>query len=120
MTDEILALIWGLAVIVLVLVLAYLFTRYVAGRGMSGPVKGRYVKVLEAVSVGREQKLLLVQVGDQIHLLGVTAGRITELQTVGREEFDHWRESAGQSPAPESVSFQEALRRVLQQRRKSR
>ena len=55
MTDEILALIWGLAVIVLVLVLAYLFTRYVAGRGMSGPVKGRYVKVLEAVSVGREQ-----------------------------------------------------------------
>ena len=52
--------------------------------------------------------------------LGVTAGSITELQTVGREEFDHWRESAGQSPAPESVSFQEALRRVLQQRRKSR
>lgn len=117
MTEEILSLIWGLAVIVLVLALAYLFTRYVAGKGMSGTAKGRYVKVLEAVSVGREQKLLLVQVGEQIQLLGVTAGSITALQAVNREEFDRWRENAERPPASETMSFQEALRRVLQQRK---
>ena len=119
MRDEILELVWALAAICAVLLLSYWFTRYVvAGRAAAGRLKGRHVTVLEEIQVGKDQKLLLVQAGEQICLLGAAPGGITCLRTLNREEMGQWEQEGAPEGACRRISFQEALKSVLQQRRK--
>lgn len=102
-----------------VLLLSYWFTRYVvAGRAAAGRLKGRHVTVLEEIQVGKDQKLLLVQAGEQICLLGAAPGGITCLRTLNREEMGQWEQEGAPEGACQRISFQEALKSVLQQRRK--
>ncbi|HIQ40746.1 MAG TPA: flagellar biosynthetic protein FliO [Sulfurivirga caldicuralii] len=44
--------------------------------------KGQAIEILSAVAVGRQEKLLLVQVGGQQLLIGVTPSRISVLHTL--------------------------------------
>ena len=103
MRDEILELVWALAAICAVLLLSYWFTRYVvAGRAAAGRLKGRHVTVLEEIQVGKDQK----------------PGGITCLRTLNREEMGQWEQEGAPEGACQRISFQEALKSVLQQRRK--
>ena len=55
---------WTICAILGVLVLAYLFTRYVAGRGLGGGTSRlgkRMLTILDQVAVGKDQRLLLVR-----------------------------------------------------------
>ena len=66
-------LLWALFVTCLILVLAYWFTRYVAGHMMTGALgRGKHITVLEQVSVGKEQRLLLVRIGNRTYFLSAT------------------------------------------------
>lgn len=67
---------------------------------------------------GEGQKLLLVQAGEQICLLGAAPGGITCLRTLNREEMGQWEQEGAPEGACQRISFQEALKSVLQQRRK--
>ena len=65
---------WTICAILGVLVLAYLFTRYVAGRGQGGGpsrLGKRMLTILDQVAVGKDQRLLLVRAGETYYLLGV-------------------------------------------------
>ena len=120
MPPEIKSLLWVLVATVLILALAYWFTRYVVGRLAGGKFLGRQgrITVLEQVSVGKDQRLLLVQMGDKVYLLGVTPGGITRLETLSAEGAAGW--TAGENPpdAPaSSMGFREALRKVMNQRK---
>ena len=91
MRDEILELVWALAAICAVRLLSYWFTRYVvAGRAAAG----------------------------QICLLGAAPGGITCLRTLNREEMGQWEQEGAPEGACQRISCQEALKSVLQQRRK--
>ena len=119
MLPEIKARLWVLLATILVLALAYWFTRYVVGRLAGGrllPRPGR-MTVLEQLSVGKDQRLLLVKVGEKIHLLGVTPGGISRLETLTEEEAAAWAAEAKTPDAPPAVSFREALRSVIKQRK---
>lgn len=116
-------LLWSLFVVAAVLVLAYLFTKYGAGRlsSLGGGLRFRKGKmtILEQMPVGRDQKLLLVQIGDTVCLLGVAQGGITLLEKIPQETLDQWKqEEADQDEAGPKLSFQEALKKVLEQRKK--
>lgn len=118
---EVLQLIWALVVVAAVLVLAWLFTRFVAGR-MSGGAplglsKDKPVKLLAQLPVGREQRVLLVQVGEQCYLLGAAQGGVTLLDKLSLEEAENLRRLAAPAAEPgEKMGFQEALKKVLEQR----
>lgn len=117
MPIDILRLVWTLLVIVVVLVLAYLFTRFMAGQAAGGPHRfrrGRFT-VLDQVSVGKDQKLLLVQLKDQVYFLGAAQGGITCLDKLPAEELTQGEEAAGQ----QNPSFSEALQQVVNQWKKS-
>ena len=118
MPPEITSLLWALAVTVLMLALAYWFTRYVVGRLAGGRLLPRQSRmtVLEQLSVGRDQRLLLVKVGDKVYLLGVTSGGITRLETLTAEEAASWMAEEKASGGPPSMSFREALRNVIKPR----
>lgn len=118
MLPDILKLVWALLVILIVLVLSYLFTRFVAGRAAGGPSrfrKGR-ITVLDQATVGKDQKLLLVQLKDQIYFLGTAQGGITCLEKL--PAADLIPEDSG-SDAPRNPSFSEAFQQVMDQWKKS-
>ena len=121
MPGEILSLVGALLVIAAVLALAYLFTRYVAGRLTlgTGRARGRHISVLEQIPVGKDQKLIVAKVGEDIYLLGATPGSITCLRRMTGEEAEAWTQAQPpQDPAaPGGMSFRTALERVIAQRR---
>ena len=122
--EEVLQLIWALVVVAAVLVLAWLFTRFVAGR-MSGGAplglsKDKPVKLLAQLSVGREQRVLLIQVGEQYYLLGAAQGGVTLLDKLSEEESAELRRQAPPADPGERMGFQKALKKVLEQRNRQR
>lgn len=121
MIDDVVSLLWSILCIVAVLVLAYAFTRFVAGRAAGSNAvryRGRRLTVLEQVNVGKDQKLLLVRMGEGLYFLGVTQGGISCLKQVSPEEAERWKQEAedGQN-VPPALSFQEALRKVVERRK---
>ena len=118
MLENVTGLVGALLAIVLVLALAYVFTRYVVGRAPTGVRPGRRMTVLEQMNLGRDQKLLLVQVGDSVYLLGVAQGSVTYLRTIPKAQVDQWKQDAEGGAGAENPSFGAALQTVLRQRRK--
>ena len=117
--DTILSLTWLLVCVLVIIVLAYLFTKYAAGRGIGflGTGSGTdQFKVLTRLSLGREQSLALVQAGGRYLLLGVTPSEVSLVAELTQEEAQVlYTRPASDQPAP--PSFGEALRSVLQQKK---
>ncbi len=119
MLDNILSLLWVLVCVLVIIALAYLFTKYVAGKGAGflGPGGGSdRFKVLARLSLGREQSLVLVQAGERYFLLGVASAGVSLVSELSREEA----QALYQSPSDPGVtppSFSEALRTVLKQKK---
>ena len=111
------SLIWLLVCVLVVVVLAWLATRYVAGRGgMIGASGGsERFKVLSRLPLGREQSAVLVKAGEKYLLLGVTPSEITVLKELTQEEAEAVYALPPDQPAP--PSFGEALRTVLKQKK---
>ena len=111
------SLIWLLVCVLVIVVLAYLFTKYVAGRGGMVGVSGgsERFRVLARLPLGREQSAVLVKAGEKYLLLGVTASEITVLKELTPEEAEAVYAISPDQPAP--PSFGEALRNVLRQKK---
>ena len=91
--DSLLSLAWLLVCVAVIIVLAYLFTKYVAGRGggMMGLSGGtQRFKVLCRLPLGREQSAALVQAGGRFLLLGVAPSGVTLLAELTPEEGKEW------------------------------
>ena len=116
--EEWIALLRTILCAILIIGLAYWFTKYVAGRtgaGMFGVMKGtEQFRALARLSLGRDQALVLVQVGGRYFLLGVTPAAVSNLAEFTKEEAETW---PGNQEQPAPPSFGEALRTVLQQKR---
>ncbi len=117
--DSILSVIWLLVCVLAVIALAYLFTKYVAGRGggFLGAAGGTdQFKALARLSLGREQSLVLVRAGERYLLLGAAPSGVSLVAELTPEEAQALYPSPGPGqPAP--PSFGEALRTVLKQRK---
>ena len=111
------SLIWLLVCVLAVIVLAWLFTKYVAGRGgMIGMSGGsERFRVLARLSLGREQSAALVRAGEKYLLLGVTPSEVTVLKELTPEEAEAVYALPPDQPPP--PSFGEALRAVLKQKK---
>ena len=94
MTQEILSLLGALLVIVLVLGGSYFFTRW-AGTHLNGGLLprggGSRMRILDRISIGRDQQLLVVQAGRRCLLLGSSADRLTLLTELTAEEGAQWQ-----------------------------
>ena len=115
--NSLFSLIWMLICVLAVIVLAWLFTKYVAGRGgtIGVPVGTERFRVLSRLSLGREQSAVLVKAGEKYLLLGVTPSKITVLKELTQEEAEAVYALPPDQPAP--PSFGEALRSVLKQKK---
>lgn len=113
--DSILAsFVWMVVCIVLIIGLAYWFTRNVAGRGAFGAFQtGRRMEVLDQLPLGRDQRVVLARAGGRCLLLGVTPAGITLLAELTEEEAAAWKQPQA---AEERPGFKEAFLTVLKQK----
>ncbi len=118
---NVMALIGMLATVAGVLALTYFATRWIARRGAPRGVSpgtggGGGLELLYLLSLGRDERLALVRLGERCLLLGVTAGRIELLRELTEEESAAWLagQNSGAIPPP---SFWEAVKRDLSKRK---
>lgn len=115
--DAVLAsFLWMLVCVVLIAGLAYWFTKYVVGRGALGTLTGKgQMEVLDRLSLGRDQSVILARVGERYLLLGTGTAGITLLAELTAEEAASWRPAQ----APEgNPGFKEALITMVKQKRR--
>lgn len=83
---------WMLVCVVLIIGLAYWFTKYAAGRGaMGGSSAGRRMEVLDRLALGRDQSVILARVGERYFLLGAGTAGVSLLAELSEEEAAAWR-----------------------------
>ncbi len=105
---------WLTVCVVLIVGLAYWFTRYVAGRGVFGAFQGERRRViLDRLPLGRDQSVVLARVGERYLLLGAGQAGITLLAELSAEEAASWKPPQAEDGR---MSFQEAFRTVMKQK----
>ena len=115
-----LPLVWLFICVILIMGLAYLFTKYVVGRNLPvslGGVRQNMLHILAQMPLGRDRQVVLIQAGDRSFLLGSTANETNLLAEFTAEEIEAWREKERQmGEAGQSPSFARSLQEILKQR----
>jgi len=101
---------FGLAVVIVVLVAClWLLKRLAAPRGSA-----RGLRVLGAAPVGPRERVVLVEVGQKVLVLGVAPGQVTTLDTLDPAQLGSLK------PAPESTEpggFAQRLKQMVEARK---
>ena len=112
MGDNILSLLGMLLTVAAVLALAYWCTKLIGRRGMPGWARGLNgadkLQLLWQVSVGRNERLVLVRLGSRCLLLGVTGGGVSLITELTQEEAAPWLQKP--EVTAQQPSFLEILR----------
>ena len=110
-----------LAVVILILYLAYAATRWIGLHGAPGgaaalPRAGGSgsLRILAHLAVGRNERLVLVRLGARCLLLGVTERQITVLRELGEDEAAQW---SGEAESGAPPRFLEVLTENLRKKR---
>lgn len=96
--DDILSLLLPMAVVVLIIVLAYLTTKYIAKRQNSF-TSGRIIKVLERVMLGKDTYLSVVQVDTKLYLISASSGKTELLAELPEEITEKYKSQEQQRPS---------------------
>ena len=75
-----------LLIVVLILYLAYVCSKYI---GRAGRIKGssRYIRMIDQIAAGQDRTIAVIQTGTGYLLLGITATQITVLKELDEEEL---------------------------------
>ena len=111
---ELFSLLWVIVCVVLVIGLAYWFTKHVVGKGgfrfLGGNQQTDAIRVVSRTAVGKDQQLLLVESG------GATTAGISLVAEFTAEEAQKWDKPAPPQNGEQPPSFTEALQTVIKQR----
>lgn len=117
--EQILSVLGLLAVVLLVLLGAYVFTSWAGkhlGGGLIGTLGGSgQIQVLDRAVLSRDQVLLVVKAGQRYLLLGSTPGGLTLLTELTAEEGENWR-----PPTPEKGREGTNFRALMQRLREKK
>lgn len=118
--DNVWSLLGVLAVVVLILYLAYYASRWIGTHGVPGSSAtvrsggtGKF-RVLGQITVGRNERLVLAQLDERCYLLGVTEHQITLLRELDGEEAAQWLQERESAQAP---GFTEVLGAALRKKK---
>ena len=109
--------------IVVVIGLAYWFTRYVVGGKHLGSLgllqKNQQLQLLAQTQVGKDQRLAVVRAGSRYFLLGLTPQNISLLAELTQEEAAVWlQEPGGPDSGPQAEGFQKAFEKAFNREKK--
>lgn len=108
MFEELGSLLWYVLCIAAVVGLAYWTTRKlgsVPGAGALARQKNPLrIQLLAQLSLGRDEKLLVVRTGKRAFLLGASSGGISRLAEFTEEELQAWSEDSAPAECPGGFS----------------
>ena len=108
---SVLQMLFGLAVVI-----ALLFACLGLSRRLSAPRGGgAAIKVLGAAAVGPRERVVLVELGEQVLVLGVAPGSVTRLHDMKRSELPLPADAAGIA-APAGKAFAAWLKQATERR----
>ena len=108
---SVLQMMFGLAVVIALLFASlWLIRRLCAPRG-----GGAAIKVLGAAAVGPRERVVLVEIGEQVLVLGVAPGSVTRLHDMKRSELPLPADTAGIA-APAGKAFAAWLKQATERR----
>lgn len=90
MLQSVITAIGTLLIIVAILFLTYICTRYIGNRmSLGGYAKqsARYISIIDRVMVGQESSIALVKVSGRIFLLGITGDNVNFLTELMEDEL---------------------------------
>ncbi len=109
-----------LAVVILILYMAYLTTKWIGTHSTQGGAGGLLAsgsgsfRLIGQLAVGRSERLVLVRLSQRCYLLGVTEHQITLLRELDGDEAAEWIEkSENTAPVP---GFREVLSQTLRKK----
>lgn len=105
--------------IVLIIGAAYYVTKVVATKSTI-PRDNMYIRVRSSVSLGRDRRLVIAEVGEKVYILGVTPQHIELVDQMKKDEFTLTEPEAQGVPAQTDFrrEFLERLRGTFQDREK--
>ncbi|MBE7003228.1 MAG: hypothetical protein E7425_02945 [Ruminococcaceae bacterium] len=110
-----------LTIVILILWFAYYATRWIAVHGAPGGAvtvrrgeTGRF-RILGQLGVGRNERLVLVQLEQRCYLLGVTEHQITLLRELDEDEAAQWLRASDDTPT--APGFMEVLGDALRKKK---
>jgi flagellar protein FliO/FliZ len=107
---SVLQMMFGLAVVI-----ALLFASLWLIRRLSAPRGGTAIKVLAAAAVGPRERVVLIELGEQVLVLGVAPGSVTRLHDMKRSELPV-PVNAGGTNAPGGKAFAAWLKQATERR----
>lgn len=104
-----------LIIIVLILYLTYISSKYI---GRTGKIRGssKYIRLVDQVAVGQDRTIAVIQTGADYFLVGITSSNITVLKEFDETELIELGPS-GDQPAGFS-EFQSILEKMSKRKRK--
>ena len=120
--SQILSVLGLLAVVLLVMLGAYVFTRW-AGQNLGAGgwlirSGGSRLQILDRAALGRDQSVLLIKAGQRYLLLGCTPTGLTLLAELTQEEGENW-EAPASPEGPEGkrpLDFRALMQRLREKK----
>ena len=114
--EQILSVFVLLAVTLLVLAAAWLFTRWAGnhlGGGLPGTMSGcGKIEILDRVSLSRDHALLVVRAGERYLLLGSTPSELSLISELSQEEGENWKPPAATKQPGSLPDFRALMQRL--------
>jgi flagellar biosynthetic protein FliO len=86
-------MVWIILVLVVVFYLTWLVTRFVAARS-KGRSAGRFMRVVDRLAISNDKAMLLVKIGSEYCVVGVTGHEINLIKTLTPEEAEAFEGAA--------------------------
>jgi flagellar protein FliO/FliZ len=106
--DQILSWLFILIVFGSILFLAFVTSKYIAGKS-SQAMKGKYIKIVETVSLGMDKRLHLIKVDKQFILIASCSKTIEYLTTLTLEEI----EKDGEADSSQTFDFKQIFEKYI-------
>ena len=111
---SVMQMMFGLAVVIAILFASlWLIRKLNAPRGA-----GAAIKVLGATAVGPRERVVLVEIGERVLVLGVAPGRVNALHEIKRSELALPTDTPG-APTPGGKAFAAWLKQASERRNES-
>lgn len=104
-----------LIIVVLILYLTYICSRYI---GRTGKIRGssKYIRLIDQAAVGQDRTIAVIQTGNSYLLVGITSSNITVLKELDETDLVEL-ESTG-TQAPGFSEFQAILDKMSKRKRR--
>lgn len=79
--------IWLILIMVAVIVGAYFTTKFISKKS-GRMMRGRYINVIDRLSVARDRQILLIEVAGKVMLIGISNQTVNILETFEKDEVD--------------------------------